>query len=181
MNWIMLTSPHPAGHSLSPFITAARHWLRDTRLCWKARTNYPKKKNIFSVFRKIQSAVCHTAVLDVSLLSCVSQGCVHFTTETVSPFPGRSQVWLLIRSVGKVLRWSGANDVCLLFSSAMTFDIFTFIGHQKTRMFACLPCPNITKQRLWRISQKFSNTCRRGNVTPLTRGSKPRGRWHMKA
>lgn len=81
--------------------------------------------------------MCHKAALDVSLLSCISQGCVNFITETVSPFPCWSLAWLLIWSVGKVLLRSGANDVCLLFSSAMTFDIFTFNGHQNKDV--CVP------------------------------------------
>lgn len=46
---------------------AARHWLRDTRLCWKARTNYPRKQNVFSVFWNSVNGVSH-ALLSVSLL-----------------------------------------------------------------------------------------------------------------
>lgn len=141
--------------TLSPFITAARHWLRDMRLCWKARTNYPKKKNIFSVFRKLLSAVCHKVALDVSLLSCVSRGCVHFIIETVSPFPGWSQAWLLLQSVGKVLCRSGANDDCLLFPSAMAFDIFTFNGHQNKDVCA----PSVPQHRKTKALGDLSKVC----------------------
>lgn len=66
MKWMVLTPPHPAGHSLPVHNRrgpAVRHWLYDMQLCWKARSNYPKKKTTYFSPPRIQKTSLTAALL----------------------------------------------------------------------------------------------------------------------
>lgn len=162
IKWRELIPPHPAGNSLRIHNhrgPAVRHWLCDMQLCWKARSNYPKKKNIFAVFRNVLSLTrCFTFhprhLKSLSFFSALLLG-FHI-----------SGAW--IRSDNNLL-----GLVALIFCFHPSW-LLTFSHLMDIKTFAS---PGITKRKgLAHLSKVCGH--RRGNVSRLTRGSKTKG-WHM--